>query len=88
MKYQIDCWVSSKFNTLLSPLLHESFYLRHAGRQSSSTLSKPIFHMGASFDDKSDDESTYESNGIVINNNNNNNNKNVKDENIPLVSRK
>jgi hypothetical protein len=38
--------------------------------------------MGSSFEDKSDDESNYEMNGL------NNNNKNVKDENIPLVARK
>lgn len=43
--------------------------------------------MGASFEDKSDDEMSYESNGMAIFNNNNNS-KSVKDENIPLVSRK
>jgi hypothetical protein len=52
------------------------------GRTSTTTLNKPIFHMGSSFEDKSDDESNYEMNGL------NNNNKNVKDENIPLVARK
>lgn len=52
------------------------------GRQSTS-LAKPIFHMGASFE--SDEEPLYESNGVV---NNNNNNKGTKDENIPLVARK
>jgi hypothetical protein len=51
-----------------------------AGRTSTTSLNKPIFHMGSSFEDKSDDESNYE--GL------NNNNKNVKDENIPLVARK
>lgn len=45
-------------------------------------MNKPIFHMGSSFDDRSDDES----NSAAIFNNNNN--KNVKDENIPLVARK
>jgi hypothetical protein len=59
----------------------------NAGRQSSSTLSKPIFHMGTSFEDKSDEEMSYESNGMTIFNNNNNS-KNAKDENIPLVARK
>lgn len=49
-------------------------------------LNKPMFHMGASFDeDRSDDESNYQSNGNLQNNNNC---RSVKDENIPLVSRK
>lgn len=43
--------------------------------------------MGASFEDKSDDEISYESNGMNFNRNNNNN-RSVKDENIPLVARK
>lgn len=43
-------------------------------------LNKPIFHMGASFDNI-EDEINFEVNG-------NNNCKKVKDENIPLVPRK
>lgn len=43
--------------------------------------------MGSSFEDKSDDEGNYESNGLTIFANNNNS-KAVKDENIPLVARK
>lgn len=57
--------------------------IQSAGRQSTSTLGKPIFHMGASFDDK-DEEEEYEMNGSVSNNNS----KSVRDENIPLVPRK
>lgn len=53
-----------------------------AGRQSTTTLGKPIFHMGASFEDKDEDEE-FEMNGSV-----NNNSKSVRDENIPLVPRK
>lgn len=56
------------------------------GRTSTTSLNKPIFHMGASFEDKSDDEGSHETNGLGMFTNNNN--KNVKDENIPLVARK
>lgn len=55
-----------------------------AGRQSTSTLGKPMFHMGASFDDKDEDEE-FEMNGSISHNNNS---KSVRDENTPLVSRK
>lgn len=49
----------------------------------SSTLNKPIFHMGASFEDRSDEEALSETNGTL-----NNNCKGVKDENYPLMPRK
>lgn len=46
-------------------------------------LNRPMFHMGTSFEDKSDDESLFDTNGNI-----DVNGKNGKDENIPLVTRK
>lgn len=68
-----ECFLQFVFSNLI---------VNSTGR--TSTLNKPMFHMGSSFDDKSDDESVFEVNGAS----NNNNTANVKDENIPLVPRK
>lgn len=54
--------------------------------RNSSMLNRPIFHMGSSFEDKSDEESLFESNGSAVTINNNS--KGVKDENIALLTRK